>query len=137
MNTSDLIKEALADRGYDGLYNPDTECGCTLDDFAPCGEWFGWCVPGVRREPGSVPECGACQSVGPGADFCVCGGAPAPRLVLRVIVEAAAFMDMANKARVAIAEFAAALLPYWRMHSPEAATLHYRRGLRALQEGRL
>jgi len=39
-----IVKQWLRDNGYDGLYNDD--CGCTLDDFAPCGEICGDCVAG-------------------------------------------------------------------------------------------
>jgi hypothetical protein len=34
----DLLKKALQEIGADGLVNVCTECGCGLDDFAPCGE---------------------------------------------------------------------------------------------------
>lgn len=34
----DVIKDYIKAEGCDGLYNPDAECGCGLDDFAPCGD---------------------------------------------------------------------------------------------------
>jgi hypothetical protein len=37
--------EYLRSHGYDGLCNPDTECGCTLADLAPCGECHFGCFP--------------------------------------------------------------------------------------------
>jgi hypothetical protein len=38
MNTFDMIKKQLVTMGADGLCNSETECGCTLADFAPCEE---------------------------------------------------------------------------------------------------
>ena len=37
MNAGDIIIMWLSDNGYDGLCNPDLECGCGIDDFIPCG----------------------------------------------------------------------------------------------------
>lgn len=34
----DLLKKALIEMGADGLCNPMEECGCGLDDLAPCGD---------------------------------------------------------------------------------------------------
>lgn len=31
-----MIKQYLESMGADGLCNPDEECGCDLDDLAPC-----------------------------------------------------------------------------------------------------
>ena len=35
-SVNDLLRAALIEMGADGLCNPYTECGCGLDDFAPC-----------------------------------------------------------------------------------------------------
>lgn len=44
----EMVKQALIDGGYDGLYNDYGECGCLLDDLRPCGEDFSECHPGYR-----------------------------------------------------------------------------------------
>lgn len=46
----DIIKQHLIDSGFDGLCNPDIECGCDLDDFQPCGEDFSRCKPAYKHE---------------------------------------------------------------------------------------
>lgn len=33
-----MIREALVRAGAEGLCNSDRDCGCRLDDLAPCGE---------------------------------------------------------------------------------------------------
>jgi hypothetical protein len=33
----EIVREYLEREGYDGLANPDLECGCFLDDLFPCG----------------------------------------------------------------------------------------------------
>ena len=38
MDCREIIIKWLHDNGHDGLCEPDTECGCGLDDFAPCGD---------------------------------------------------------------------------------------------------
>lgn len=47
----DILHDALAAFGYDGLCNPDIECGCTLDDFMPCraADMIN-CKPGHKRK---------------------------------------------------------------------------------------
>lgn len=45
-----ILAEALRNRDYDGLFNPDAECGCVLDDLAPCDENPWECVPGYLDE---------------------------------------------------------------------------------------
>jgi hypothetical protein len=36
MDVKTIVREYLIKHGHDGLCNED--CGCGLDDFAPCGE---------------------------------------------------------------------------------------------------
>lgn len=38
MKTKDIVINYLRNHGYDGLCHRETECGCGLDDFAPCGD---------------------------------------------------------------------------------------------------
>lgn len=45
----EILCEGLRAGGYDGLFNPDMECGCDTDDLAPCGEIeLSGCVAGVK-----------------------------------------------------------------------------------------
>jgi len=49
MNVNEIIKSWLTTYGYDGLCNPDMECGCLVSDLAPCGEVDGLgCVAGYK-----------------------------------------------------------------------------------------
>jgi hypothetical protein len=36
MTLIDIIKAAITDAGGDGLVNGFAECGCSIDDLAPC-----------------------------------------------------------------------------------------------------
>jgi hypothetical protein len=47
MNVKDIVREWLIAHGYTGLYcSWEQDCGCSLDDLAPCDESFGACLPG-------------------------------------------------------------------------------------------
>ena len=50
MNAFDMLKQALREGGWDGLADPDMDCGCGLDDFIPCGQITAGCCPAKRRE---------------------------------------------------------------------------------------
>ena len=52
---AEIIKAWLKDNGYDGLCNPDLECGCTVEDFRPCVDDPSDCQPAysVPAEPGA------------------------------------------------------------------------------------
>lgn len=45
MNVHDIIQAHLKEIGAEGLANGDEECGCGIDDLAPCGEACMGCVP--------------------------------------------------------------------------------------------
>jgi hypothetical protein len=36
-NVREFLAKKLKEEGFDGLVNPDVECGCSIDDIAPCG----------------------------------------------------------------------------------------------------
>lgn len=48
MTVLELIRDYLTTHGYDGLCDPDIECGCLLTDLQPCGEDPSHCQPGYR-----------------------------------------------------------------------------------------
>lgn len=47
----DAVKTAIIDGGFDGLCHLDDECGCLVDDLAPCGNISEHCVLGYRGAP--------------------------------------------------------------------------------------
>lgn len=47
----DIVADYLKTNGYDGLAYEDTECGCTLDDLAPCDGPCYDCMPAYNHEP--------------------------------------------------------------------------------------
>ena len=47
MTVKEIIEKWLRENGYSGLYNED-ECGCSIDDFIPCGESCNECKPGYK-----------------------------------------------------------------------------------------
>lgn len=49
MKTQEILKAWLKENNYDGLVNPDLECGCTLNDFIPCSEPGEDCEAGINR----------------------------------------------------------------------------------------
>lgn len=44
----ELVARSLKAGGYDGLYS-ESECGCLLDDLAPCGEPWAGCRAGYKQ----------------------------------------------------------------------------------------
>ena len=49
MTVKEIVKQYLEQNGYDGLYHEDLECGCSLDDFAPCGDMSEHCEIGYTN----------------------------------------------------------------------------------------
>ena len=55
-DVSDLTKQALKEKGFDGLFNSHMGCGCSLDDLMPCGEPSPHCEAGVLVKAEDLPE---------------------------------------------------------------------------------
>lgn len=51
MEVQDIVIKHLKDNDFDGLYNDTSECGCGLDDLAPCGESTMDCKPAIEVVP--------------------------------------------------------------------------------------
>ena len=65
MNVKKITLEYLEKNGFDGLCNPDIECGCFKEDLMPCG-WAGieQCQPGYKGViPPDLDEYGAVHGV--------------------------------------------------------------------------
>lgn len=45
-----IVVDYLKANGYDGLYCYDAECGCVLDDLAPCCDYICACEPAYNHE---------------------------------------------------------------------------------------
>ena len=45
LNVIEIVHKYMEENGYDGLHN-DFECGCRIDDLAPCCETDGTCQVG-------------------------------------------------------------------------------------------
>ena len=51
MDIKDVVKAGLEAKGFDGLYNADSDepCGCSKDDLSPCGDLnWGGCLAGYN-----------------------------------------------------------------------------------------
>jgi len=48
MNAKEIIEEYLNANGYNGLCDPDGECGCAVNDLCPCDNLLD-CVPAYKR----------------------------------------------------------------------------------------
>lgn len=62
MYCKEIIIAWLREHHFDGLCEPETECGCGLGDFAPCGDGpYPHCQPAkarVLREGESIGDAG-------------------------------------------------------------------------------
>lgn len=55
INVIEMIRKELVDMGAEGLVNDDYECGCDLDDLAPCGNIHETkCVAARKKEQPSM-----------------------------------------------------------------------------------
>jgi hypothetical protein len=48
VNVREIIIEYLRSNGFDGLYNPNEDCGCQISDLMPCDEGCCNCIPGYK-----------------------------------------------------------------------------------------
>ncbi len=46
----EIIKKYLQEKRFEGLVDPNGECGCPLDDICPCGNDFSNCEPAKWRK---------------------------------------------------------------------------------------
>lgn len=65
INCAGMVAEYLKANGYDGLVEPDGECGCGIDDLMPCGGDYA-----MRCEAGYKVSC----TCGEGCDFHIATG---------------------------------------------------------------
>lgn len=58
MTVIDMVKKALEEAGYDGLYNSDLGCACDNDDLRPCDSDsdFVHCKPGYKHDTPNAPD---------------------------------------------------------------------------------
>lgn len=49
MNLKEITEAYLREKGYDGLYDTDTECACSVDALFPCVEPGIYCEAGYSR----------------------------------------------------------------------------------------
>ena len=54
MTVKEIVEKYLRENGYDGLAGED--CGCGLDDLAPCESCTFECVPAYRVMCNGKPE---------------------------------------------------------------------------------
>ncbi len=75
LDVPEMIGQYLRAHGYDGLVNTDQECGCSVDDLAPCGQFQTECFSAHRIKvtggefdelffPGHKDTCAECQGDG-------------------------------------------------------------------------
>ncbi len=49
MTIIEIVAKYLIENGYDGLVNPDSECGCAIDDICPSlDSYWGSCLPAYK-----------------------------------------------------------------------------------------
>ena len=48
MDVIAIVKDYLEENGFDGLVLPDEECGCVIDDLAPCLNDISQCRAGYK-----------------------------------------------------------------------------------------
>lgn len=76
-NLTDYVRDHLRRDGYTGVAGED--CGCSLDDFPACGDFWGTCFPGYVWSPS---PCLGCDDMDEW-DECWCDGQGASRQCCR------------------------------------------------------
>lgn len=61
MSVTEIVTTYLINHHYDGLYNPDEGCGCSLNDLAPCDYMNGSCCPAYQIECKTCKNNGDCE----------------------------------------------------------------------------
>jgi hypothetical protein len=57
LSLKDVVKNALKEQGYDGLFNEDADCACELSDLFPCYSPSAECLAGYKSPcPSSCGE---------------------------------------------------------------------------------
>ena len=64
MNVKEMLQKALREMGANGLCDPDEECGCALDDLAPC-ECLNLCECQAAKKMMSEPDSHEMFAYGP------------------------------------------------------------------------
>jgi len=57
IDVEDIVKGRLRLERFDGLWNPEGECACSIDDLAPCGQINLDCKAGYKTDcPGKKTQ---------------------------------------------------------------------------------
>jgi len=56
-----LVRQALLEGGYDGLFNCDANCACLVEDLMPCHEPGMFCEAGFRQPCNGTCDEGECE----------------------------------------------------------------------------
>lgn len=46
----EIVKQYLKKNGFDGLFNVNGECACSIESLAPCDGYMAECEPGYLVE---------------------------------------------------------------------------------------
>jgi len=71
MNIETIIKEYAERYGYDGLYSPDYDCACAIDNIGGCGNIYLDCEVGYKNDCESCTKKADCDNRIDGTDFMV------------------------------------------------------------------
>ncbi len=57
----EIVKLAIQEGGFDGLYNECSDCACLTDDLAPCTQFEEGCRAGYRAPCDGTCDTGDCD----------------------------------------------------------------------------